>query len=365
MSFANVPIAETGRLGGGRVLAAVRGFAPNWFTATMGTGGLSLALHATPLAIPGREGAAEALWALNIALFAIMSALYAAQWLLFPAEARRVFTHPVLSMFFGAIPMGLATIINGLIAYVPGAIPLAQPLWWLDVALSCATGLGVPYLMFTRHEHRLERMTAVWLIPIVAAEVAAASGALLAPHLDPARAYEVLLTGYVLWAFSVPLAMSVLAILFLRLALHDLPEREFGASGWLALGPIGTGALGLVLLGGDAPTIFAANGLAGVGDVANGLGVIGGLILWGYGLWWLGLALLKTGRYLSDGLPFNLGWWAFTFPLAVYTLGTFALARATGLGALAIFGDALAAALAAMWAIVAFRTAAMLAAKAL
>jgi C4-dicarboxylate transporter/malic acid transport protein len=362
MSLAHIPLAETGRLAD-RLHAAARGFSPNWFAATMGTGGLSLVLHATPLDLPGREAAAQALWALNIALFTAMSSLYAAQWRLFPAEARRALHHPVQSMFLGAIPMGLATLINGLIVFVPGAIPLAEPLWWVDVALAAASGLGVPYLMFTRHEHRLERMTAVWLIPIVAAEVAAASAALLAPHLPPERAYETLLAGYVLWAFSVPLAMSVLAILFLRLALHDLPEREFGASGWLALGPIGTGALGLLALGADAPAIFAAQGLAGVGEVAQGLGVIGGLILWGYGLWWLGLALMKTQRYLRDGLPFNLGWWAFTFPLAVYALATFALARATGLSLFALFGDALAAGLAAMWAVVAARTAAMLAAK--
>jgi hypothetical protein len=29
----------------------------------------------------------------------------------------------------------------------------------------------------------------------------------------------------------------------------------------------------------------------------------------GYGAWWLGLAGLKTIRYLREGLPFNLGWW--------------------------------------------------------
>ena len=55
--------------------------------------------------------------------------------------------------------------------------------------------------------------------------------------------------------------------------------------------------------------------------------LIGGLILWGYGVWWLSLAILKTVRYLRQGLPFNLGWWGFTFPLAVYTLATLALAR--------------------------------------
>ena len=48
---------------------------------------------------------------------------------------------------------------------------------------------------------------------------------------------------------------------------------------------------------------------------AFGLGVIGEFILWGYGAWWLALAMLKTLRYLREGLPFNLGWWGFTFPL--------------------------------------------------
>jgi tellurite resistance protein TehA-like permease len=202
----------------------------------------------------------------------------------------------------------------------------------------------------------VEKLTAVWLLPIVAAEVAAASAALLAPHLEPAEAYAVLLLGYVLWAYSVPLAMGVLTLLVLRLALHKLPERDMGVSAWLALGPIGTGALGLVALGAAAPPIFAANGLASVGEVAFGLGAIGGLILWGYGVWWLGLAILKTGRYLRQGLPFNLGWWGFTFPLAVYTLATLALARATGLSLFSFIGGGLALCLAIFWVVVASRT---------
>ncbi len=174
----------------------------------------------------------------------------------------------------------------------------------------------------------MERMTALWLMPFVAAEVAAVSGGLLVPHLAASEAVNVLVLSYVLWAFSVPLAMSILVILLLRLVLHKLPERDMAASGWLALGPIGTGALGLLVLGSNAPRVFAAQGMEGVGEVAFGLGVIGGVMLWGYGLWWLLLAILKTARYLRGGLPFNLGWWGFTFPLGVYSLATVALANA-------------------------------------
>jgi len=54
-------------------------------------------------------------------------------------------------------------------------------------------------------------MTAVWLLPVVAAEVAAATGGLLAPHLlDPSAQFVILITSYVLWAYSVPVAFGML-----------------------------------------------------------------------------------------------------------------------------------------------------------
>ena len=339
----------------------VRNFTPNWFTVTMGTGALSLTLNQFPWPVPGLHAVAVGLWIANIALFTIFSAVYGARWIVFPKEARLIFRHPVMSMFFGAIPMGLATIVNGFLAFGPAligpsAISIAHGLWWADAAMSILCGVAIPYFMFTRQEHELGKLTAVWLLPIVASEVAAASAGLLAPHLAAPEAFLVLILGYVLWACSVPLAMSVLVLLFLRLALHKLPERDMGVSAWLALGPIGTGALGLLVLGADAPAIFAAQGLASAGDVAFGIGLIGGLAMWGYGVWWLALAALKTIRYLREGLPFNLGWWGFTFPLGVYCLATLALARVTGLTFFSLAGGALVLCLAVFWTIVAART---------
>lgn len=340
----------------------IRQFTPNWFTVTMGTGILALALNQVPLAIPGLHVIAEALWFLNIGLFLLFSVLYAVRWIMFFDQARRIFEHSVVSMFFGAIPMGLATIINGFLAFgVPlwgqVAVEIAQALWWLDMAMAIACGVLIPFLMFTKQDHSIEKMTAVWLLPIVAAEVAAASAALLVPHLaDPQAALRMLVLGYALWAFSVPLAMSILVILVLRLVLHKLPHKDMAASGWLSLGPIGTGALGLLLLGADGPAVFTAAGIPGVGEVAAGLGLIGGAILWGYGAWWLLLAVLTTARYLGEGMPFNIGWWGFTFPLGVYSVATLALARQTHLGFLTGIGIGLVVCLTIFWVTIAART---------
>ena len=345
-----------------RPLEAVRQFTPNWFAVVMGTGVLALALAQWPGDVPGLRVLAEGVWWFDVLLFVLFTGLYTARWVLFFDEARRIFAHSTVSMFFGTIPMGLATLINGLLVFgLPrwgeGVVPLAETLWWIDVAMSLACGVLIPFLMFTRQEHRIDQMTAVWLLPVVAAEVAAASGGLLAPHLADAHSQLVMLvTSYILWAFSLPVAFSILTILLLRMALHKLPHENMAASSWLALGPIGTGALGMLLLGGDAPLIFAANGLPGLGEVAAGLGLVAGITLWGFGFWWMLMALLITARYLRTGIPFNLGWWGFTFPLGVYALATLKLASLLSLGFFTVFGCVLVAMLAAMWLIVGRRT---------
>ena len=335
----------------------VRQFTPNWFAATMGTGVLAVALVQTPLRPLG-----QALWLVNILLFCVFAGLYAARWTLFPREAARIFEHPVMSMFFGCAPMGLATIVNGFLIFGPDlmgarAIAIADVLWRIDVLLAIACGLVVPLLMFTRQDHGIERMTAVWLLPIVPSEVAAASGGLLIPHLvDPAVRLDVLITSYVLWALSVPLALSILTVLVLRMALHKLPEAGMAATSWLALGPIGTGALALLALGEAAPDVLSQNGLASYAVAFRGASLLGGLLLWGYGLWWLTMAALITVRQLRVGLPFNLGWWGYTFPLGVFTLATLKLAHLLPIRALMTMGQSLIAILAVIWVIVAVRT---------
>ncbi|MBJ9975567.1 TDT family transporter [Pseudomonas sp. S75] len=343
-----------------RPMEVIRQFTPNWFAATMGTGVLALAVRQMP--IPGVQGVAEVLWWLTIGLFVLFCMLYGARWLLFFGEARRIFGHSTVSMFFGTIPMGLATILNGglvfgLARWGEAVVPWIEALWWLDVVLALLCGVVIPYLMFTRQEHSIDQMTAVWLLPVVAAEVAAASGGLLVPHLaDPQGQYQVLIASYVLWAVSLPVAFSILTILVLRMALHKLPPASMAASSWLALGPIGTGALGMMLLGSDAPAVFAANGLASLGEVARGLGLVAGIVLWGAGLWWLLTAVLITLRYLRQGMPFNLGWWGFTFPLGVYGLATLRLGDWLGLGFFLTFGQVLVGLLAGLWLVVAAKT---------
>ena len=82
-----------------------------------------------------------------------------------------------------------------------------------------------------------------------------------------------------------------------------------------------------------------------------------GTAIWGFGLWWLAIAVTLLVRYLRAGpLPFHLGWWAFTFPLGAYTVATVTLARIWQVPALEALAGMLYLALVAFWAVVSVRT---------
>jgi C4-dicarboxylate transporter/malic acid transport protein len=342
-------------------LEKVRQFTPNWFAVTMGTGVVYLVLNALPGASPVKTALAEWLWRVDICLYGLFLAMFVGRFVLFSETIKPLLHHPLQSMFLGALPMGLAPIVNGIIAfagarYGNNAYYVALTLWGIDVVLSLAVAIGVPFLVFTTQEHSVERLTAALLLPVVAPEVAAASAALLAPHLPAGTAQFVVGVGYVLWAISVPLAFSILTIVLFRLIIHKLPHRDVGVTSWLTLGPIGTGALGLITLGDAAVKAFAGTALQPVAIVARDFGVLGALLLWGAGLWWLACALLFMWRYRREGLPFNLGWWGFTFPIGVYTLATFNLARVTGFQGFTDVGVVLAVMLDVLWLVVLSRT---------
>lgn len=341
----------------------IRQFTPNWFTVSMGTGVVALIISEFPMLKALTWQLGTGLWYFNILLFVLFSVLYGLRWAFYPHEAKQIFQHPSMSLFLGTIPMALATILNGFLKYgqpIYGdtAVQIAQTLWYADVVLALLVAWAVPFAMYRHQEHALQQMTAVWLLPIVACEVAASSGGLLLGHLAAdTHAVVILLGSYLLWGVSVLPAFAILTILMLRLVLHKLPEKELAVSSWLALGPIGTAALALLVLGHQAPTLMASLGLAQLGQLFQQAGILASLILLGFGLWWLGIAVLTTLHHAKQDLPFNLGWWGLTFPLGVYTLAILTLAQQLNLAFLYAVGYAFAAILMLLWSLVATKTA--------
>ncbi len=119
----------------------IRQFTPNWFTVTMGTGVVALILPELSSGSINLWLGGIFLWQINIILFISFSLLYSLRWLFYPTEARQIFFHSNMSLFLGAIPMGLATIVNGFLKYgLPlygdSALEIAKLLWYIDVVMA-------------------------------------------------------------------------------------------------------------------------------------------------------------------------------------------------------------------------------------
>ncbi|KAF3910600.1 hypothetical protein ABW21_db0203516 [Orbilia brochopaga] len=312
-------------------------FTPSWFSITMGTGITAVLLYIMPYNARWIQYIAIAIFCFNILLFIAFSIISLLRYTMFPGIWGFMIGHPVQSLFIGTFPMGLCTIINMMILtclqWGDGMLLFSWALWWVDVAVSAACCMYMPFVIMHIHDAKLSTMTAAWLLPIVSTIVASASGGLVAgalieKHQD--QALWTLLTSYVLWGCGVPLAMVVLVMYFQRLALHHLPTPEVIVSVFLPLGPLGSGAFAIMKMGEVANTLLPLSGtLPAVRDgLAGGIlyvfGFVTGLVMWGFGLVWLFFAVASISR---SKFPFNMGFWGFVFPGGVYVLATNQIAK--------------------------------------
>ncbi|KAK4081862.1 hypothetical protein Purlil1_11549 [Purpureocillium lilacinum] len=362
----------------------VRNFTPSWFAVNMGTGIVSVLLHNLPWNAQWLQYVSYVFFAANVVLFVVFFAISVLRYALYPEIWRAMISHPGQSLFLGCFPMGFAivqetglwltalvqqAIINMMIfccrQWGDWVVHLAWAFWWIDVLLSMATCISMPFIVMHRHKPGLHNTTAALLLPIVPTVVAAATGGIVAEALpDSAHALTTLIASYVLWGIGQTLSGCVLALYFHRLTIHSLPPREVIVSVFLPIGPLGQGGFGIQQLGKVAlrvlpeTTVFRAAGVvvdvARAAEVLYVLGVFLGLIMWGFALVWACFALISIATIHS--FPFNMGWWGFTFPLGVWATCTSMLAANLDSDFFKVSTMILSLAVVALWFMVSIRT---------
>lgn len=61
------------------------------------------------------------------------------------------------------------------------------------------------------------------------------------------------------------------------------------------------------------------------GSILYVMGFITAIILWGFGLAWMFMAIVSLIR--CRRFPFTMGWWSFVFPLGVFSSSTNQIAK--------------------------------------
>ncbi|KAM0745696.1 hypothetical protein T439DRAFT_337730 [Meredithblackwellia eburnea MCA 4105] len=319
-------------------------FSPAWFAANMGLGITSILLFHLPYQFRGLRTIASIFFAVNVVSFVLFLFMSIARYTIWPRCWSLMINHPVQSMFLGVFSMGFATIGDGVVlflvpVYGQNMVKLAWALWWIEAVISVLVCIGVPYMMFSRQKHDPTQMTAVWLLPVVSPNVSAAAGAIVAPLLSEAHARLTITISYLLLGLSLPPALLLLSLYLSRLSSHHAPPPALAISVFLPIGPCGQAAFAFLQLATGVRTLYETTGRGLVGGVTDTMqqemmtaalmvaSVVVSLFLVGFGAFWLVLAYIGTGEMWRAGkLSFNLGWWAFTFPVGTMASATTLLA---------------------------------------
>jgi tellurite resistance protein TehA-like permease len=177
----------------------------------------------------------------------------------------------------------------------------------------------------TKHEHSHQKMTSVWLLPVVTLIVASSVGGELAQALHPHSVTCALTTiAFTIFILSIGLALAlmILTIYFTRLVLHGFPQGLSIVSSFIPLGPCGQAGFSVLVIGQfmkeSLPVPGSGSpflGSAQVGEVVFVICVCIRFILWAFATMWLVYALLGIQHILRrTRISFELAFWGMIFP---------------------------------------------------
>ena len=324
---------------------------PVWFTMTMGTGEIALFMKALPYKFNGSDIIGIVFFGIALFSFLLFLTLSVVRFLVWP-QVLSILLHSPQSEFFGALPMGLSTLLNFCaLHFVSGRSGsfrfFVWALWWVNVAVSVLFCCGIMFLKSTRHSQSLGTITGIWLLPIIAVIVAGGSGSIISESLPAKHAKITIVLSYMLLGGGLCVTFFGMTLYYARLAFHKVPAASLIITVFIPLGPCAQTAFAFLRLSTAISELYSDFGQPLIGSrllssedtrIMN-LGIQGCSILmavgfWGLSFFWLSLSLsIWIDTWIVTKLKFNPGWWGAIFPLGIYALSTIEMGTAFDSGA--------------------------------
>jgi len=323
----------------------IKNFAPSWFASVMGTGILAIASYLYSQYVPLLKDIAVVLFYFNVVLFFALLIPWVLRWLLYKKNALSDLEHPILSNFYATIAIAMLVLSSNFIVIGKNML-VGEIFWFIGTALTIFFGLVTPFIMFKGEHVTIDHINPAWFIPPVGLIVIPIAGSLIISQYAGFMREFVLFLNYFGWGAGFFLYIALFAICINRFILHRPLPNTLAPTVWINLGPIGAGTAALINLVNNSTFITMKEPF-----------FVFGLIFWGFGIWWVLMAIIMTLYYRKRlGLPYALSWWAFTFPLGAYVVASHSVATIFHLALVDFIGFALYFLLVFFWSITLIKT---------
>jgi C4-dicarboxylate transporter/malic acid transport protein len=337
----------------------IKYFVPGWFAVIMGTGGLGNIIFLWQHAFPAAKYLGMGVALVADILYFIVLIIWLLRLYLFLPYVLRDLAHPIQSNFFVTMP--IATAILGTNLYIVWSQYLNEyplfitifTLWVISSVLVLAlTFLTTFKMMQSEIQPSPETMNFSWIMaPIANMAVLLIGNPVLNLTIKyrPDWSMSVLTANLVLGGIGFFLFIFISGIIFVRLIQHPLPPSETTPTFGIILSAVGLAV---------SATIDTAQNAKAIGIVRSvDFAYLGAAVIWGFGLWILGIIIIICLYQMRrGGIPFTLAWWAFIFPLAAYTLSTQKIAAYFTSSVTSAYSVFLTALLVALWIFTSFYT---------
>jgi tellurite resistance protein TehA-like permease len=305
-----------------KVHGDLAGLSPAYFGMVMATGIVSLAAFLLDLA-----GIAQALFRLNIAVYAVLWLLTVLRMVRFP---RRFFGDMVDHLrgpgFFTTVAG--TSVLGSQFVVLAADYRAGTVLWVVAIAL----WFGLTYTIFAGFTIKQRKPTldqgisGAWLLAVVATQSIAVLSALLAAHIGQPYKLEINFLALSMWLWGGMLYIWMMSLIFYRYTFFPFSPSDLSPPYWINMGAMAISTLAgslLIINAPDAPFLLSL------------LPFIKGFTVfyWATGTWWVPmLVILALWRYVYRRFPLNYDplYWGAVFPLGMYAASTHEMIAAMG-----------------------------------